>query len=129
MTAIETTVERLLLLLPGSRVDRLADVARLEIGGGDGIVALVTPEAIELRLPTVDWVGSHDPVPSSRLWRRIKTAELTDEELSGWVSRALAARAREFRECRFCKAKVPPEHRHSKNVCHGCAERHLGVVH
>jgi hypothetical protein len=23
----------------------------------------------------------------------------------------------------------PPEHRDGDDVCHGCAERHLGVVH
>ena len=30
--------------------------------------------------------------------------------------------------CRFCGKELPPEHRHS-DVCHGCAERGLGVVH
>ena len=56
--------------------------------GEEGIVLLITPEAIELRLPTVEWTeGTHGPAPTSRLWRRIDgldLLELRDDQLEGF---------------------------------------------
>jgi hypothetical protein len=48
-------------------------------------------------------------------WRELRKAE----------QRGQAAR----RECRYCGRRMVPGHMHSEDVCQGCAERELGVVH
>ena len=52
---VEINAERVLVLLPKSIVERTRDCIQLNCDGEDGIVVLVTAEAIELRLPTVEW--------------------------------------------------------------------------
>jgi hypothetical protein len=98
------------------------------VGGERGIVVLVTPEAFEIRLPTVEWTGgTHSPVPSTRLWRRLRADRVDDTTLEQVLSRAEAARTREFRPCRFCRREVPVEHR-TGAACHPCASRHTGTA-
>ena len=71
-----------------------------------------------------------------RVWPRagqqvVETLEaesLTDEDILGLVQEASLARLREFRRCTYCGRSFPPEHSHG-DVCHGCAERHLGIDH
>lgn len=95
----------------------------------EGIVVLVNSESLEIRLPTIEWThGSHGPVAATRLWRRIEGADLDDSALRHALREAAEARRGEFSPCRFCGERVAIEHRHG-DVCHGCAERHLGVVH
>ena len=72
---------------------------------------------------------SRCPAPTSRLWRRVEARGLDREGLQKFAEGALRARAEEFRVCRFCKEEVAPEHCHDEDVCHGCAEKHLRVVH
>jgi hypothetical protein len=53
------TVERralcVLAMLPDARVERTRDAIQIDHGAEEGIVLLVTAEALELRLPTVEW--------------------------------------------------------------------------
>lgn len=128
-----TTVERHALtvdrLLPGANVERTGDVFQFSMDDKNGIVIFVTAEAAELRLPTVEWTcGSYGPVATSRLWKRVKWAALRDGQLAELLDAARRARQREFRPCKFCHNRFPPERRHG-NVCHGCAERFQGIVH
>jgi hypothetical protein len=126
---VEKHAFRILESLPDSRVERTRDSIQIETGGEAGIVILVTAEAIELRLPTIEWTkGAYGPAASSRLWRRVRTRDASDEKLEGLIQGALAARERQFRKCRFCGSRFPPERRHG-SVCHGCAELHMGIVH
>jgi len=83
----------------------------------------------QLRLPTTEWVGPHTPKASSRLWKRVKWEGMGEVRLSRLLESARQARAAEFTRCRFCGQEFPPGRRHETDVCHGCAERHLGVVH
>ncbi|MDA2929037.1 hypothetical protein MYX84_03650 [Acidobacteria bacterium AH-259-O06] len=102
---------------------------RTKIDGEKGIVIAITPEAIEFRLPTIEWtMGSHGPASSSQLWKRAVAEDIQDSELEELIKRALRARRREFKRCQYCGELVPPEHRIEKDVCHGCASKHLGVV-
>jgi hypothetical protein len=119
---------RILDLLPDSQVERTRDVIQVAHGKDEGIIVLVTPEAIELRLPTLEWPHPHSPGPSSRLWKRIKWERLGGRKLKRLLDEAKQARMDEFATCRFCKQRFPPECMHD-DVCHGCAERHLGVCH
>jgi len=126
---VERNANRVLALLSESTVERTRDCIQIYCGGEKGIVILVTPEVIELRLPTVEWtMGSYGPAASSRLWKRIQESEITDRDLETLLIEALKERQNEFRNCRYCKESLPPEHMHD-DVCHGCAEKYLGVVH
>ena len=80
------TVEHLALLvlkyLPEAEVTRTRDVIQLDHGGERGIVVLITPEAIEVRLPTIEWTkGAYGPAKTSRLWKRIAAGKLVEAAL------------------------------------------------
>ena len=45
------------------------------------------------------------------------------------IDEAGRQRREAFRTCRYCGRTLGPEHMQTDDVCHGCAERHLGVVH
>ncbi|MGB5816377.1 MAG: hypothetical protein WBI27_14375 [Thermoanaerobaculia bacterium] len=98
--------------------------------GERGLVFLVTAEAIEIRLPTIEWTrGAYGPAASSTLWKRATWEDLqSGRGLHGLIDEARAARESEFKRCRFCGEEVPSERRIDEEVCHGCAERHLGVT-
>ncbi|HEY3319329.1 MAG TPA: hypothetical protein VGP72_02490 [Planctomycetota bacterium] len=116
--------------LPHAEIERTRDVFQFTEGGDAGIVVVVTAEAVELRLPTVEWTcGSYGPAQASRLWKRVKWNEDTGTRLPELIEAARKARQREYRTCKFCGERVAPENRHSRDVCHGCAEERLGVVH
>lgn len=129
LTQVEQYARRILEKFPDAHVQRTRDIFQIELWGEEGVVLVLTPEAIELRLPTLEWThGTHGPVPSSRLWQRHRWGGLKGDKL--WHKLALAKQKREeeFRECRYCGQRVPPEHRIGEDVCHGCASTHLGVV-
>lgn len=129
LRVVEEHALRVLALLPDAEVQRTHHGIQIEHGGDDGIVALVTREALELRLPTIEWTtGAFGPAASSRLWRRVEWTELGESQLADLLRRCRVARRRQFRKCRFCGERTPPERSVKANVCHGCAERHLGVV-
>jgi len=112
----------------GLRLDRTRDAIQIDWNDQEEITILITPEAVEFRLATVDWIGPHSPVPSSKLWKRVPIYELTEEALPSLINEAREARRAEYLPCRFCGQLVPPEHRIEGDVCHSCAERHLGIV-
>lgn len=126
---VEKAALKVLDLLPGAHVERTRDVIQIEWGGDEGIVVVVTPEIIELRLPTVEWtMDPYGPVQSSRHLRRLRVDSLDETRLGEWIEKAKEARRREFRECRFCSKRFPTEHLFDRNTCQGCASEHLGVV-
>ncbi|MDP9469240.1 MAG: hypothetical protein M3Q71_01030 [Chloroflexota bacterium] len=116
------------LLLEGEM--RWTDDGELEVisGGDDGIVVRLVTDGVEVRLPTVVWQGVHTPLPATRPWRSVSWSDATDDRLRALFAKGKEARRAEFRPCRFCRERVPPEHRHG-DICHSCAEQHLGVVH
>ena len=129
LTTAQRNAERAQAMLAEARVTRTPHVTELVVDGERGLVVLVTAEAFELRLPTVEWTaGTHAPAETSRLWRRLDVDGLSDAELAAQIERARAARAAEFVACRYCGRRTPPEHRIGKDVCHSCAERHEDVV-
>lgn len=131
LRSVEALALRALRCLPGARLERTRDAIQIEEGGDKGVVVLVTPEALEIRLPTVEWTsGAYGPAMSSRLWKRLRAKKIGAgaEELTAILQQARRARSREFKRCRYCKELFPVEHRHG-NACHGCAQRFEGVVH
>lgn len=127
---VEERALDILAHLQAPAVTRTRDAIEISSGGEKGVVLLVTAEALELRLPTVEWThGSHGPADASRLWRRVEWEDLQPGEYGDLIGAAMNARQMEFRQCKYCKREFPPEHRESDDVCHGCSERHEGVVH
>ena len=124
---VDINAARVLAVLPGASVSRTRDAVQLDAEFEDGGVSvLVTPEAVELRLPTVEWTtGYAGPVASSRLWKRVLWTSIaaSDEQLAALIEQALARRRREYATCRFCRGRVPREHRIGR-ACHGCASGH-----
>jgi hypothetical protein len=51
---VDKKAERVLSLLSESIIERTRNCIQINFGGQDGIVILVTPEAIEFRLSTVE---------------------------------------------------------------------------
>lgn len=116
-------------LLPlGLRLDRTRDAIQIDWGDREEITILITPEAVEFRLATVEWTGPHSPALSSKLWKRLPVDDLTEEALPSLINEAREARRAEYLPCRFCGRRVPPEHRFEEDVCNSCAERHLGIL-
>lgn len=128
MRAVEKMAVEVLAHLKDPEVSRTRDVIQIELGGEKGIVLLVTREALELRLPTIEWPGPHDPVDASKLWRRVQWDDIDPDECEDLINAAMKAREQEFIECKYCGEEFPLERRYSDDVCHGCAERHEGVV-
>lgn len=129
LRVVERRALEVLRLLPGASVERTRDVIQLSYQGPMGIVALVTPEALELRFPTREWtLGLGGPAASSVLWRRVSWERLSGEKLARVVSAALRARQRQLTRCRFCGEHFPPELRVDTDVCYRCAERELGII-
>jgi len=129
------------MALPELRVTRTTEAIQLSGNSETGATLLFTPEALEVRLPTVDWVhGAYGARASTRLLRRYLLRQLLRQDPEDPMGSALlriqslfrdacATRRKEFRKCRYCGESYPPEFRHARDVCHGCAEIHLGVVH
>ena len=124
-------------ILPDARVERTRDVYQFVVEAQAGLVVVVTPEAVEIRLPTVEWTGGYaGAVDSSRLWRRTLMRSWDDAEMERRLTNLIASgrkqRYGEIKPCAICQRPTPSEHAHTidgRHVCHGCAERHMGVVH
>ena len=108
----------------------------MEPSGEGGVILLLTPESVEIRLPSITWTrGAYGPVASSRFWRRVSIRPLigavgpggSDVRLRRLVDSGLRARRAEMRSCHFCGERFGPE-RMSDDACHGCASEHRGVV-
>ena len=130
---VERNAARVLDLYPHAHVSRTRDAIQIDIhtdpDGERGVTILVTPEAYELRLPTIEWTsGAYGPAASTRYLKRVTTRKASGEALEALIRDAIARRDAEFRPCRYCSRPTPPEHRH-RDVCHACAERHLDIVH
>lgn len=130
---VERNAARVLDLYPHAHVTRTRDAVQIDIhtdpDGERGVTILVTPEAYELRLPTTEWTaGAYGPVASTRYLKRVTVRKAEGDVLEELIQDAIARRDTEFIPCRYCGRPTPPEHRH-RDACHGCAERHHGVVH
>jgi hypothetical protein len=126
---LERHAARVHAIVPVAALTRTSEAIQFDVDRGRcRVTLLVTAEALELRLATVEWTGAHACRDSTRLWKRVLWEGLDDGSLRELIDDAFERRLSEFVRCRFCRRSTPPEHRHD-DVCHGCAERHLGIVH
>ena len=84
---------------PAAALTRTRDVLQFDVQRGDCCVTLlVTAEALELRLPTVEWPTPYLPIASTRLWKRVGWNRIGDDPaLRALINAAFAARRRESR--------------------------------
>ena len=128
-------------------VDRVRDAIEVRFPTGiedeADLVVLLTPEAIELRLPTIDWTqGAYGPAASSELWKRVVWSEEAGGDLRALSlveNGAAEAKIHEYLEalasafkgqvqtCVHCEETFLPA-RMTDSACHGCAEKIEGVV-
>jgi hypothetical protein len=110
-------------------IERTRDVIQINCEPAEiGPIILVTPDAVDFRLPTLAWSHPGIPSPSSISWRRIDLESAMSGDPAKLIRSARSARKRQFQTCRYCGLRVPPEHRHGKELCHGCASEHYGIV-
>ena len=133
LTSIEERAREVMAWRSPCRLERTQNVIEIQFpdpGDSDAVlVALVTNDALELRLSTIEWTcGSHGPALASDLWKRLTWTEV--DEVGG-VAVPLTALAEAHRErlerCDYCEQLFLPA-RMSDSACHGCAEKHDGVL-
>jgi hypothetical protein len=122
--------------LPAPVQQDLSDEGILLTAGDPGLVAVrVSDRGLVVSVFGIRWDGPHTPTRNDRELSRLSWEELPLElpeqavVACSLIQAALVLRRAKFRECRFCQRSVPPEWQHGTDVCQGCAERHLGVVH
>jgi hypothetical protein len=123
----EALAQRLLKIFPEANAARTRDCIQIDYLGERGVVILLTPEAVEVRMPTTDWTqGSHGPAYSSRLKKR-HSLDDSESEIMTSIEDAIVARQTQFKTCPYCHEEFPPEHM-VDDACHGCAEKHHQIV-
>lgn len=104
-----------------------------EAGDPPEVVVRLKGYTVSVYRYEMTWRGPHEPRATPKLlgtvnWRQTK-ASTVDMICHMLIADAREHRRAKFRTCRYCRKVFGPEHMHSDDVCHGCAERHLGVVH
>ena len=128
LTTVEEHAVSLVGAYPKADVVRARDVLHVTLDEA-GVFALVTPEALELRLATIEWTGgAYGPRESSRLWMRLDLENMSRHAVLQAVEAAIEARRSEFVPCEHCGRPTPPEESVRPGLCHGCAEEQEGVV-
>ena len=110
------------------------DGATVFVAGDPGeVIVRCRKSSVSVAVYAVRWRGPHTPIVVPRefaklAWNRLPQGALV-MTLHALIAAAREVRRSEFRKCRMCGDMNPPEWMHSKDICQGCAERHLGVVH
>lgn len=80
-----------------------------------------------LEVGIVEWQGPHTPVVQWRVYRTWDTPP--DEEALRAAYDLLLLDPRYFMRCQRCRALTPTGCMHDDELCQGCAEQYLGVIH
>ena len=107
-------------------IERTRDVIQVNCDGEDGIVLLLTPEALEIRFGLTEWSGQR-PRRSSLLSKRVEWRELEGPRLWELILGAIEARRADFYKCAYCGDDFRLEYM-TEGACHGCAQTHRGIV-
>ncbi len=123
-------------LLPPPVVEEALDDGVLLTAGDPGLVSIsVSKGGMIVSSFGIRWDGPHSPVRDDREMCSLSWQELpSDVSLQtviahSLIQAAVIIRRARFRICSYCKVTNPPEWQHGDDVCKGCAEKHLGVVH
>lgn len=133
--AIDKIARLVASYVPSAKMERTRDVYQFTQEDPEGFVVVLTPNAIEIRLPTVEWTeGYAGPADCSLQFKRkkIKHGKFSLKKLQALIQLVRDARRAETKCCHDCGTPTSPEHAHEIHgdwVCHGCAERFRGVCH
>lgn len=128
----ERLATQLLQHLPEATVERTSEAIQLTIGDfrdESGLVILLSPDAIEFRLPVLVWLGPHEPANTSQLWRHIALNELTKTQLPELIAAAQNQQQQSFGNCKYCGERNPSGWMFSSDICESCALSELGIMH
>lgn len=135
LTIVEQNALKVLNRWVTGTVTRTRDVIQIDYTesklptGEIAAVALVTAEALELRMPTVEPLAPHVSIRTSKFWKRVEWSKVADDKALGkLLNSILGARRRSFRACKYCGERYPPEQRFRVDVCLECATGYEGVL-
>jgi hypothetical protein len=95
----------------------------------DGHVGVAQSESgVTVGWIDVAWLGPSTPRGRLRDATHIPLP-LVNDELGEALEHAIRRRGAKVCGCRYCGERHVPGQMDSKDVCQGCAEQHLGVVH
>ena len=122
---------RSLHLSPSVIIERAIRVRRTIDGAEVEVTIVLTPEAVEVRLPAGYWNGPAELVRCNRPWKRLSWEEIEagdgfESTICSLVEEGLAERAAEYFTCRYCGESIPPEHGDG-DACYGCRSKYEGV--
>lgn len=107
----------------------------LEAGEPVLVILRADPDHLEVRDFGIRWTGAHENERTHPLRTRWRWSDLPDDPAAlrravlPAIEENVAARRASFTTCRYCQRLTPPEWQHAIDICSGCAEKHLGVVH
>lgn len=123
-------------LLPLPVSEEQSDDGVILTAGDPGLVVVdVSNRGLVISIFGVRWDGPHTPIRHDRELCSLSWQELPNDLpqqaiiVQALIQAAVAIRRCTFHICSYCKQPTPPEWQHNHNVCRGCAEKHLGVVH
>ena len=123
---------KILEAFPGAKAERTADVIQIGIGGyGDetGVIVILAHDLVEVRFPEIQWRGPHSLLSVPKKWQRLEGKKLQDTSLIEFIHAAQDKRRKAFRYCKYCEKSKPAGWMHNQDVCDGCAEKYLGIIH
>ena len=105
---------------------------RLIVGDPGEVIVTIDDGTTEVAVFGIRWVGSHTSEIHPRSVGVLHWADFEhlqfEQLLTTLLRAAQEARRAEFSQCRYCGRTLGPENMHG-DMCHGCAERHEGIVH
>ena len=99
----------------------------------DFISFVVSPEHLELRLPSIEWTtGYAGPAIATHFWRRLPFKRSGPRALANFIAAGIAAQRARFIVCAHCGERTGPGHQTTlpgqAAMCQGCASSRFGVV-
>lgn len=101
----------------------------LWVDAGDNVGVLTSGRHVVIGWIEHTWCGPVPP-PDRHLRDAVHVVAPVDpEHLRKLIDQASRAGVGKRRRCRYCRQTHPAGWMHEHNVCQGCAEIHLGVIH
>jgi hypothetical protein len=96
------------------------------------VIVRLTSTEVQVYRPSFFWRNSHELTRDPQLlgtlnWRLLGRTD-TFMACDNLIQTARRQRRESFRKCKYCGIIFGPEHMDG-DVCHGCEEKHLHVVH
>ena len=103
-----------------------------ESGNPPEVMVRITSTEVQVYRPSYFWRNSHELIRDPQLlgtlnWRFLGRYDTLTAFLY-LINTAQKQRRETFRKCKYCESIFGPEHM-DDDVCHGCEEEHLHIVH